>query len=459
MKYLANYIVILFLVTFSACSDDFLEVKPTNSVPLDSVLSTPEDAQAFLNGAYDALREKSFMGGQAWLLSDMMADNINGAPFNGDWAAHYSWTTDIFLSTTRDLMFNGFKTVSRGNFLLDNIDNVVGLSETEKNRMRGEVLFLRGLAHFELVRFFAQPYGYTADNNHLGIPIRTTYSRDIVNRSTVKEVYDQVISDLSEAANILPTSNNGYATSWAAKGYLAKVYFQMNDFQKAFEYANEVIQGSGASLETDLTKRFGQGHSNEAIFELLSKSLQNNAGNGLRDFFKLDISTGVSSVHLSQGLYSAATADANDLRGQLWYTVLPNGLIQCTKFAIATEMNVPLVHFSEMKLIRAEAAAELQNDIAFQDINDIRTRAGLNEVNSGTPYDQLIDIIRNERRLELMCEGNRLHDLKRQAVRNQPNLKIRGIAPWNCNGMVCQLPDNELKGNPDMEPNPTGGCQ
>ena len=458
MKYLANYIVILFLVTFSACSDDFLEVKPTNSVPLDSVLSTPEDAQMFLNGAYDALREKGFMGGQAWLLSDMMADNINGEPFNGDWAAHYSWTTDIFLSTTRDLMFNGFKTVSRGNFLLDNIDNVVGLSEAEKNRMRGEVLFLRGLAHFELVRFFAQPYGYTADNSHLGIPIRTTYSRDIVNRSTVKEVYDQVISDLSEAANILPTSNNGYATSWAAKGYLAKVYFQMNDFQKAFDYANEVIQGSGASLETDLTKRFGEEHSNEAIFELI-RDEQNKAGNDLRDFFRLDISTGVSAAHLSQSLYGAATADANDLRGQLWYTMLPNGLIQCTKFSIPNEINVPLVHFSEMKLIRAEAAAELQNDIAFQDIDDIRTRAGLNEVNSGTPYDQLIGIIRNERRLELMCEGNRLHDLKRQAVRNQPNLKIRGIAPWDCNGMVCQLPDNELKGNPDMEPNPTGGCQ
>ena len=113
-----------------------------------------------------------------------------------------------------------------------------------------------------------------------------------------------------------------------------------------------------------------------------------------------------------------------------------------------------------MKLIRAEAAAELGNTTtAFQDINDIRTRAGLGEVPAGTTTSDLITIIRNERRLELVGEGNRLHELKRQAVRNRPDLKIRGIAPWDCNGMVCQIPDNELRGNPDMEPNPTGGCQ
>ena len=51
-----------------------------------------------------------------------------------------------------------------------------------------------------------------------------------------------------------------------------------------------------------------------------------------------------------------------------------------------------------------------------------------------------------------------MHELKRIAIRDTPNLLIRN-APWDCPGMVCQLPDNELKGNPEMESNPQGGCE
>jgi len=461
MKHLSYWLLCLFIGALSACSDDFLEVKPDDAVPIDSVLSTPQQAQEFLNGAYDALRNKGFMGGNAWILSDMMADNIQGYNLGGDWLAHYTWTTDIFLGTTRDLLFNGSKTISRGNFLLKNLDNIDGLSDADKTRMRGEVLFLRGLSMFELVRFFGQPYGYTADNSHPGIAIRTEYSRDTLNRSSVGDVYAQAIADLSEAANTLPTENGVFATSWAAKAYLAKVYFQMNDFAKAYQYADEVINGSGATLETDLTNRFGEGKSNETIFELVSTDLGNNSGGGLRDYYWIGPGATIAAAQLSQDIYGLATADPNDLRGQLWYKPIEGGaalLTQCTKFGYTTAINVPLAHLSELKLIRAEAAAELQNPIALQDLNDLRIRAGVQPIGNGTSFSDLITLIRAERRLELVAEGNRLHDLKRQAVRDLPNLKIRGIAPWDCPGMVCQLPDNELRGNPNMDPNPAGGC-
>lgn len=462
MKRLSYFLLTLLVFAFSSCKDSFLEVRPDDAVPLDSVLNSPANVQDFLNGSYDVLRNKGFMGGNAWLLSDMMADNIAGYNLGGDWLAHYTWTTDIFLGTTRDLMSNGSKVTARGNFLLANMDLVPSLSEADKARIKGEVLFLRGLSQFELVRFFAQPYGYTSDNSHPGIAIRTEYSKDTVNRSSVGAVYDQIIADLTEAANTLPAQNGVYATSWAAKGYLAKVYFQMNDFAKAYQYANEVINDSGTTLETDLSNRFGEGKSDEAIFELVSTDLTNNSGGGLRDYFWIGPGATVASANLSQELYGLATANPNDLRGQLWYTPIVGGataLTQCTKFAYTTAINVPLVHLSEMKLIRAEAAAELQNPIAVQDLNDIRIRAGLEPIANSTSFSDLITLIRSERRLELVAEGNRLHELKREAVRDQPNLKIRGTAPWDCPGMVCQLPDNELRGNPDMEPNPSGGCQ
>src|SRR3712207_5384149 len=72
-------------------------------------------------------------------------------------------------------------------------------------QQRGQALFLRALCHFDLVRVFAQPYNYTADASHLGIPVLTITPgpNDNPSRNTVKEVYDQILIDLKEAATIL----------------------------------------------------------------------------------------------------------------------------------------------------------------------------------------------------------------------------------------------------------------
>lgn len=448
------------LLGLSACSDDFLAIEPDDTIPVEEFIKTASDAQEVLNSSYKALSGKYAMGGSSQFLAEIMADNISNYRITGDWLAHYGWTTDIFLGTTRDLMAQSFKVAGRANFLLENIDNISDLSDAEKQRMRGEALFLRAIPHFECVRFFGQTYGATADNSQLGIAIRTTFGNDIVNRSTVKQVYDQVIADLNEAINLLPESQEVYADKWAAKGYLAKVYFQMNQFQQAYDLANDVINNGGFALEPDLSKRFGGSTTTESVFEIVSANLNDGSNTGFRDTYRVDASTGIAPAYFSTDVYNIATANPNDIRGQLWYKLNALGLVECSKFSTNSAINIPIVHLTELKLIRAEAAAELgMADIALQDINDIRTRAGIEPIAVGTTANDLITYIRQERRLELIGEGNRLHELKRQAVRNTPNLLVRGIAPWNCNGLVCQLPDNELKGNPDMEPNPGGGCQ
>lgn len=76
---------------------------------------------------------------------------------------------------------------------------------------------------------------------------------------------------------------------------------------------------------------------------------------------------------------------------------------------------------------------------------------------SGLSSSDLINLIRMQRRLEMVGEGNRLHDLKRIAVFENANLSING-APWDCPGMVVQFPDDELNGNPGMSANEEGGC-
>src|SRR5690606_29446326 len=118
-----------------------------------------------------------------------------------------------------------YTAILRANEVLERMGDVE-LSEAEKNRFEGEAKFIRAICHFELVRLFGQPFGYTPDNSHLGIVIKTSTEISALQRGTVKEAYDQVLEDLFDAEGLLPETNGVYATTYAAKAYLAKVYFQ-----------------------------------------------------------------------------------------------------------------------------------------------------------------------------------------------------------------------------------------
>lgn len=451
----------------ASCNDSFLEIRPDNATDTDETfIESKADAQEVLNGAYKALSYSGFLGGNAQFLSECMADNINGeALTNGDYKAHYSWTTDIFLGTTRSLIRDGYKSIARANFLMERINQATDATDAEKNQMVAEAKFIRGVAHFEEVRLFAQPYGYTADNSQLGVPLRLRFGIQPENRATVQAVYDQVITDLTDAAAALPTSNGVYATSWAAKGMLAKVYFQMNDFQNAYAMANDVISNGGFALDASPVGRFATAGSAENVFALVGDDVNsNNAGKRFRDDYRIDPGNNAAQVYVSNSMYNFGSSNTADLRDSLFYKVVSDGppqkLVALVKFPTEVAMTVPLVSLTELKLIRAESAAELDTNLgtAAADVNDIINRAGLVGAVS-SDKDIIISEARTQRRLELVGEGHRLHELKRQAIRDNPGLKIRAIAPWDCNGMVCQLPDAELAANPDMQPNPSGGCQ
>jgi starch-binding outer membrane protein, SusD/RagB family len=453
-------ICLLLLVGMNSC-EKFLEISPEGEIPTEDALKTPRDVQLLLNSCYDVLRSAKFMGGKMRNLSDLMADDRDGRALSGNWLSYYSHNTSIFNQDTRELWSEPYIMIYRCNVLLENMDLVADLSEEQKARTTAEAKFLRAVGHFELVRMFANPYGFTSGNTHDGIPLRIQASQDAIPRATVGEIYAQVLGDLEDAKDVLPASNGGYATSWAVKAYLARVHFQMNDFQNAFNYADEVINGGGFALDSNVMARFTAGTNQENIFNLISTGSLNNSGAELASIYRSTNLSNPPAGRMSSELYLTATADSNDLRGQNFYVLANPG--QSNELALLTRFNepwfnVPLLHLAEMLLIRAESAAELGNLAqAEADVNAIRNRAGLADVTPGLDAASLKLIIRNERRLEMPGEGYRFHDLRRQGVHDSPNLLING-SPWNCNGMMVQLPDEERSGNPNIKLNPEGGC-
>jgi tetratricopeptide (TPR) repeat protein len=435
-----------------------VELDPIAVITKDSALKTEADFLALLNSTYTVLAADSYWGGRWQTVNEILADHIAQSDgLSGDYLAIYKRSVDIFNTNISGLYRQPWFAVARANTVLENITK---LSGANRNRVEGEAKFIKALAHFDLVRLWGQPFAPGTANAQLGIPVKDTSAPLTVTRKTVGEVYQKVISMLKDAETLLPDQNGIYPTKWAAKALLARIYFQMNDFTNAYNYANQVITSGKFTFDSDYTQRFSKAGTGEAIFQLIYET-NNPTGrfNELRNPFRTN-QAGLPALRVSTYLSQKATANPADKR-KAWYKTV-NTNVLTTKYDTLS-FKVPVLHLTEMKLIRAESAAELNANLAvgIQDINDIINRAYgvgsslLLPANATGPT--LRDAVRRERELEMVFEGDRLQQLKRIGAKGE-NVTIRN-APWNCNGLIMVFPTNEVFQNPGFVQNPAGGCQ
>jgi len=450
-----SLVVFAGLALFSC--EDFLDVPPQGVLLEQDALQTPEDYEELLNSCYDVAANT--YNGRLQNLFELLGDNLSAPNNNSDYNEVYNRNMLFFNSTIGGTYGEPYIIIYRSNTLIERISGS-GLTPERQTSMSGEAHFLRGLAHFELVRGWAQPFGYTSDNSHAGIQLKTSSEPILGGRNSVAEVYNQIIADLLRAETELPDNNGVYATKSAAQAVLAKVYFQMNDYAKAAEYANKVINTGLYTLE-DSTDRFLQNVvSSEAIFSTISRFEDQRSGT-LSGNYRSDLSNANPTLRASLEFYNTYGLDTTDLRSR-WIELRnpgqPNQYVAITKFN-KDYFNIPVLHLTDIKLIRAESLGRLNQDLstAIQDINDIRERAFGNNsrnLNSGVGAATVVEAARYERRIEMLGEGDRVQDLKRLGALGDITT-IRN-APWNCPGMVLQFPIVEQT---DLfELNETGGC-
>jgi tetratricopeptide (TPR) repeat protein len=454
-------LIIGVLVMAGSCSK-YLDRPPEGQLSKDQVFGTDSNIVALGNGIYTYLGDKVFMGGRLQSVSDMLADQLDGSKLTGDFSEIYKRQNSIFGGTRDDMYKKGYLIVITANYILENLKAV---SADHQAYLEGESRFFRGMAHFELVRLFAQPYGYSSDNAHPGIPLRLTSATTPISRSTVKQVYDQVIADLKRADSLLPAdAGDGgkfyTATKWIAEAYLAKVYFQQNDFANAFLYADQVIKSGKFQLDTSFASRYSLGATKEAILCIANEISHFQPGGGFIDNWRSD--TKAPTLYFSNQFYSYATGDAADKRAAWYSKTIQDGYNSLTKFNF-NYMEEPFTHLTEIYLIRAEAGAELGGAslaTSITDVNLILTRAygGTSRNLSGTATaSAVISAVRTQRELEMVGEGNRLQEIKRIGARTGSNIDRRG-SPWTCNGFILQFPKAEQDANASFQLNPEGGC-
>ncbi len=446
-----RYLLFIFLIglSISGC-ESLLNINPVDTgVILESdALKTKANLQELLNSAYDVVN--GFYGGRFQRTSELLGDNVVLRDGITDEMVNIykRYTTGYF--TDNESYEQAYKCILRSNLVMENVDKVSGMTADDSKRMVAESKFLRGISHFAVVRLFAQPYGYTTNNDHPGIAIKTNSKVELLPRNTVAEVYQQIIKDLTEAETDLPATNSNfvYATKWAAKAALAQVYFQMHDYDKAYTKASEVINSGAFTFITDFSKY--QANSTEAIFKLVSNNTSGKKVGGDFGSYRCD-GTNIPTIRIAPEVYkNIIKANAGDKRTDNWYQVFypgaDNEYIGCTKFN-SEFPTVPVFRLTEQKLLRAEAAmlkSTVDKTTAIKDINDIRERAFGNTSKNltATAADEAVkNAARTERRLELMGEGYWLQDLKRRGSAGE-NIIIRGV-DWDYVGLVIQFGASE----------------
>jgi starch-binding outer membrane protein, SusD/RagB family len=260
IQFTISLLALMFLTT--GC-DKMLEFEPGDVILAEDALNTPEDLQLLLNSNYDVIG--NLYDGRVQNVAELLTNNLALPETNLDYQAIHNRQTNFFTSTPGGVYTDFYRAVFRSNVVLESFDLIEGLTDADRTRIEAEARFIRAICHFQVVRLWAQPYGYTPNNTHLGIPIREAATQDPLPRSNVNDVYNFIEQDLLFAYDNLPLSNDVYATKYSAAGFLAYMYFLQGSHQNAADYASEVIGSGQFALETTIDRFLQDSQSTETI--------------------------------------------------------------------------------------------------------------------------------------------------------------------------------------------------
>jgi hypothetical protein len=467
LSFLKGCLLLFTTLIVNSCGN-FLNLPPLQDLDADGALTNAQGIETAITGSYQIIQGGNMWGGNMLTMTEVFGDFALPERGNLDFhtGMYANRNLNFFNAHGRECWNNAYDGINRVNNVLARLGGATDLSEANRNRIRGEALFLRGLFHFELVRWFGLPFGANMGNAQAGIVIRTepTNSPNAQGpraRNTVNEVYAQVIRDLTEAESLLPVSGAtghiaGRASKGAAAAILSRVYFQQNDFARAVEAASRVIANTNYRL-ADLNTVFGEnapkgGGSPEVVFDIRNRDDNNN--NGIGDASRYD-GFQIPFISASDTLKRlVASFPMNDRRRSYLQDegAAPNRLF-VNKFA-AFVMNIPVIRMGEVYLTRAESRAEAGDAAgALADLNAVRMRAGIPAL-MGLTGTALRDAIRRERAMELIFEGDRFQNVKRMRGLNVNPLNANQRFAFDAPQLLWKIPDTEMNANPQMQQNP-----
>lgn len=454
-----------------SCKKTDLFKAPDNSISADAVFSTPDRIEKASVGMYDALQNSNYFGGRVLVYADIRGLDAIPNAFFGNMGFYSS--TNSSDGTVATAYQGAYRTIYQANLFLQGFTPKASLvSAAKAAQYTGEAEFIRSLCYFYLVNLWGQPYNFTTDASHLGVPLVLTAATDPfattnnLPRASVKAVYDQIEKDLLDAEAKLPVSqvdaftSVARATKGAARALLARLYLYKGDWTNANKYADLVIGEGLYSLNVNNpVVAFRPSYTTpESIFSVAMSGADNpNTNNSLGQHYnphaRGDIAISTDFINLMDTTvdlrYRAKNGDSLVERfGGAYWT---------RKYAGLTTDFVPVLRYAEVILTKAEALAKLAtggvaDPTALTLLNSIRTRSNAAPVVAANQA-ALITALIKERRLELAFEGQGSLEFNRNK-QDLPAHSTVPIQPWGSNYRVLPIPKYDTDKNPSETQNP-----
>jgi len=481
MKNIIKIVFAAILIFTGIGCEKSVEKNPTHAETLENAFTSLNDFERSLSVVYSSMRGVGYYGRNQSVLSDMMTDNLTQT---GESLVNFIEMTDWAFTpqngTVGETWLAGWGVINNANIIINNIDKFkTADNQTRINRIKGQAIAIRALAHFDLMKFFAD--NLDRNSTSPAIPyvklsvLETSPAASKPSRLTVKEVYDAIYVDIAAASTafasidkaINPTTSRYYIDLVGLNAIHARVALYAKDWPTAITTSTVVINALPLANRTTFPSIWKDQSVSEVAFASLygAEALSRLAG----DIFSPPINR--SQFEGSNSLF-ATMDESNDIR----FSVSVRRGYATTASPVRTSSRLVVVKHlgkgtaldgvvdwkafrtGEMYLIRAEARANSsQAALALDDLNTLRAARINGFVNGTESGAALTNAIELERRKELFMEGHRWLDLKRTT-----RLINRGdiVAPTTQSVLVSTnrswvwpIPQTERDANPNMSQN------
>lgn len=436
-------IVIASLVSVSLSACFKLDQYPHDTFAVDRSFQTIDDAEYWTNGVYQLLRESTY--GDFMTIPEMQTDLLDvtiGKQLSVNFRSAYTWhefsPSDVFVQKIWERYYSNLKNVNQSIEGFEKISPKNPQEAQDLNAYKGAVYLARALYYSRLATLYCKPYNEATADTDLGLPLVLFVSpENVPARSSLKETYNQMLSDIAKAEFYLKDTPNklgaDYFTYDAALLLKARVLLYQQKWAEAYQAASELVNSGRYPLVTN-QERFKQVWYEDAVDETITQlfvssteAIDDGGKNMLYIGYVKTPSYEVYDPVLLPNQWVIDLYNENDIRKETYFQSRPiykpsgeqkevslvykypgNPEIFVGKSS-KNEHKPKIFRIAEAYLIAAEAAY-MNNDSA----NAEKYLNKLKQARNSSPIAKdLLEEIREERLRELAFEGFRLMDLKR----------------------------------------------
>jgi hypothetical protein len=429
----------------AGCSTEYLEPVPETSLSDLTVFDTKDRVVAQVNGIYDQMKSGAYLGGRYQVYNDIRAENFIPKSSNGV-TNYQTWNHTVIASTNEVQNCWGqiYNTINTANIFMEGLEaawkdgKLTGkIVQADYDQYMGEAKAIRAICYFDLLQLYAKPYSMGSGANP-GVPLRLKAEKSSENndlaRSTVAEVYTQILKDLNEAETGC-ISKFGTALENVTRihkntiiAFKTRVYLHMGNWAAVATESAKIVSASAPfkastgvefALSTTYAAIWASPYTTaESIFSMPMTSTDGpGTQNGLPHYYHTPSS---ESYYLNTEAGTAyAMMDAADVRKTSLN--LDKGNYFLSKWTDFTNLTnyPPVIRYAEVLLNRAEALVRQNGTVsqaAVDLLNAVRTRSFATGAytlggfaNAAAFYTALL----NERNMEFLGEGIRNMDIMR----------------------------------------------